>query len=221
MSKRKNITIDNFFKPKNVQISINVNVNNSAESNSSDVIKLSKSIEDEQSKQSKEVVKIQIEQKDKNESEVSGILEIENGEEIKDVQSEIIQQNYKYESAIGICVSNQENNNVTEMLEEKIDHSDIGTLLNKNFSDYDKIKIKKNSNSDFLNRTVFSTHKKSDKEVKCYLSEKHFETYNWLVYSRKYGGVFCKYCFFFCKDGRSSSCDKTQSVSFKPSHKVQ
>ena len=42
--------------------------------------------------------KIQIEQKDKNESEVSGILEIENGEEIKDVQSEIIQQNDKYES---------------------------------------------------------------------------------------------------------------------------
>lgn len=43
----------------------------------------------------------------------------------------------------------------------------------------------------------FSVHMKNKKEVKCYLSQKHFNCFNWLTYSCKNKGLFCKYCFLF------------------------
>lgn len=68
-------------------------------------------------------------------------------------------------------------------------------------TDYEKYHI---LNNDFETENVnlpFSTHVKSGKEVKCYLSQKHLKTFKWLAYSPSLKGVFCKYCSFFAGSG--------------------
>lgn len=45
----------------------------------------------------------------------------------------------------------------------------------------------------------FSEHNKNGKTVKRYLKDNHLQKYDWLVYSEKKKGLFCKYCVWFTK----------------------
>lgn len=47
----------------------------------------------------------------------------------------------------------------------------------------------------------FSIHRKNDKDIKCFLSKRHFDTFSWLTYSQGLGGLFCKFCVIFSKLG--------------------
>ncbi|CAG9822169.1 unnamed protein product [Phaedon cochleariae] len=47
----------------------------------------------------------------------------------------------------------------------------------------------------------FSLHTKKNKDVKCYLSQKHFQLFEWLTFSVSKKGIFCKYCLLFAKYG--------------------
>lgn len=90
---------------------------------------------------------------------------------------------------------------------------DIGTYCSKEFiSETDKYNLLKNSFSPGNNfEYPFSIHKKNDKEIRCFLSAKHFDLFKWLTYSEKYNGVFCKFCFLFAKYGgvnKSTSLNK-------------
>lgn len=75
-------------------------------------------------------------------------------------------------------------------------YSDIGSFLKKHVSDYDKQQVLMQENDIINNKVAYSIHKKNGKEIMCYLSEKHFQSYKWLVYSKVCNGAFCKYCFF-------------------------
>nr|CAH7736446.1 unnamed protein product [Callosobruchus chinensis] len=79
-------------------------------------------------------------------------------------------------------------------------------------SDLEKSNILKNS---FLPDEHFSfpysVHRKNDKDIKCYLSIKHFNLFNWLTYSKSLNGLFCKFCVLFAKSGglhKASSLNK-------------
>lgn len=61
----------------------------------------------------------------------------------------------------------------------------------------------------------YSTHVKYEKERKCYLSAKHFESFHWLTFSISLNGLFCKYCSLFAKFGginKSTSLSKFVKV---------
>lgn len=81
---------------------------------------------------------------------------------------------------------------------------DLGQILLKNeqLSDTDKYQL---LNHAFKPGVDFafpcSMHNKKGKEVRCYLSRKHFEKFTWLTYSRSLNGVFCIYCAIFSKFG--------------------
>lgn len=47
----------------------------------------------------------------------------------------------------------------------------------------------------------FSVHRKGNRDVKCYLSKKHFSEFRWLTYSCHLQGLLCKFCFLFAKQG--------------------
>ncbi|CAH1108118.1 unnamed protein product [Psylliodes chrysocephalus] len=76
---------------------------------------------------------------------------------------------------------------------------DIATT---SFSDAEKANLLRNAwepPEDFS--YPFSVHRKNNKDVKCYLSKKHFGEFRWLTYSCHLQGLFCKYCFLFAKQG--------------------
>lgn len=75
---------------------------------------------------------------------------------------------------------------------------DIGFYVGQSASDNEKVNILKNAwlpGKDF--NYPFSVHRKSNKDVKCFLSAKHFDNFKWATYSQKLGGLFCKYCVLF------------------------
>lgn len=82
---------------------------------------------------------------------------------------------------------------------------DIGVYIDPskgNISDTDKYNLLKKSfvpGKDFS--FPFSLHKKKDKEVRCSLNSRHFELFNWLTYSEKQGGIFCRFCCLFARCG--------------------
>lgn len=47
----------------------------------------------------------------------------------------------------------------------------------------------------------YSLHSKKQKDVKCFLSVKHFNSFSWLTYSKSLAGLFCKFCVLFAKSG--------------------
>ncbi|VEN50714.1 unnamed protein product [Callosobruchus maculatus] len=81
---------------------------------------------------------------------------------------------------------------------------DLGLILSKKeqIFDKDKYELLKHAFKPGID-FVFpcSIHIKNGKEVKCYLSRKHFEKFTWLTFSRSLDGVFCIYCAIFIKFG--------------------
>lgn len=81
---------------------------------------------------------------------------------------------------------------------------DLGLIIFKNehLSDKDKYQLLKHAFKPGVDFAFpCSVHKKNDKEVRCYLSRKHFEKFTWLTFSRSLNGVFCIYCAIFGKFG--------------------
>lgn len=82
---------------------------------------------------------------------------------------------------------------------------DIGSYILKekgSISDLEKYNLLKNA---FVPATHFkfpySVHCKNQKDVKCFLSSKHFKSFPWLTYSNSLTGLFCKFCVLFAKSG--------------------
>ncbi|CAI6355649.1 unnamed protein product [Macrosiphum euphorbiae] len=94
--------------------------------------------------------------------------------------------------------------NVSSTSNENMDLStDFGDYLDgTGLSDYNKVRLLELSNipgNDFI--YPHSVHNKKGKNEKRFLNKTHFEKFNWLVYSKKAGGVFCKYCILFAVKG--------------------
>lgn len=93
---------------------------------------------------------------------------------------------------------------------------DIGTYTFKNMSDFDRYNILKCELIPSDRKLRFSLHKKCGKEVRCYLSSKHFKQFNWLMYSESSKGIYCKFCFVFAKFCGSHEQTKLQKLVFSP-----
>lgn len=81
---------------------------------------------------------------------------------------------------------------------------DLGNYINMNImvSDLEKYNALTNAfvpGKGF--RFPYSVHIKNNKEVKCYLSHTHFDSYSWLTFSNSLNGVLCKSCVLFAKFG--------------------
>lgn len=60
----------------------------------------------------------------------------------------------------------------------------------------------------------YSVHNKIGKDKKRFLNKAHFEKFNWLVYSKKSDGVFCKFCILFAnKGGKDKNIDLKSLVT--------
>lgn len=79
---------------------------------------------------------------------------------------------------------------------------DIGMCSElEELSDTEKIAILKSKNTIEDFEYPFSIHNKKGKDVKCYLSRKHLEAFQWLTYSHARKGLFCKFCVLFAQPG--------------------
>ncbi|CAG9763586.1 unnamed protein product [Ceutorhynchus assimilis] len=98
--------------------------------------------------------------------------------------------------------------------------SDIGEYVNyEHISDSTKYYLIKNA---FVPGKSFqfpySVHKKNDKEIRCFLSTKHFDAHKWLTFSKKLNGLFCIFCSLFMKlGGVNTSTPLNKLVRVPPS----
>lgn len=78
---------------------------------------------------------------------------------------------------------------------------DIGNIVNStnNISDEAKYQYLKNTWCPPLSyKLPYSEHKKNVKLEKRFLNFNHLNTFEWVSFSDKYQGLFCKYCVIFC-----------------------
>lgn len=80
---------------------------------------------------------------------------------------------------------------------------DVGEYINKvTVTDTEKYNILKNAFVPTTNfKFPYSVHCKNKKNIKCFLSLKHFMSFSWLTYSSSLKGLFCKFCVLFEKFG--------------------
>lgn len=101
-----------------------------------------------------------------------------------------------------------------------VEYKDLSTdfsdyLDGKIISDYNEVRLLELSNvpgNDVI--YPYSAHNKKDKDEKRFFNKAHFEKFNWLVYSKKAGGVFCKFCILFAnKGGKDKNIDLKSLVT--------
>lgn len=82
---------------------------------------------------------------------------------------------------------------------------DVGSYIYKDkgsISDLEKYNLLKHAFVPTVQfKFPYSVHCKNQKDVKCFLSLKHFNSFLWLTYSNSLGGLFCKFCVLFAKSG--------------------
>ncbi|KAL4153905.1 hypothetical protein QTP88_001738 [Uroleucon formosanum] len=101
-----------------------------------------------------------------------------------------------------------------------VEYKDLSTdfsdyLDGKIVNDYNKVRLLELSNvpgNDFI--YPYSVHNKKGKDEKRFLNKAHFEKFNWLVYLKKAGGIFCKFCILFAnKGGKDKNIDLKSLVT--------